>query len=56
MKINRRKLLKLYLKRINEIAELYEEKSVFSPEECVGLVAEVLEGNSDLIDFEETDW
>ena len=54
MKINRQKLLKLYLKRINEIAEACEDKSVFSPEECVGLVAEVLEGNPKLLNFEET--
>lgn len=54
MKINRKKLLKLYLKKVNEIAEACEDKSVFSPEECVGLVVEVLEGNPELLNFEET--
>lgn len=55
MKINRKKLLKLYLAKVNEIADLDEEKSIFSPEECVNIIADILEGKkqASLLDLYE---
>lgn len=47
MKINVQKLTDLYLERVNRIADDLEDKSVFSPQEVVAIVCEVLEENWD---------
>ena len=49
IKINRKKLYSLYMKEVNLIADVFEEKSHFTPEELIGIVAKVLEENPELI-------
>jgi len=49
IKINREKLFKLYMKEVNRIADIFEDKSQFTPEELIGIVAQVLEENPTLI-------
>ena len=49
IKINTEKLFKLYMKEVNRIADIFEDKSQFTPEELIGIVAQVLEENPTLI-------
>lgn len=49
MKIDRQKLFELYMQQVHEIAEACDWKTHFTAEECVDLVASVLEQNPDLI-------
>jgi hypothetical protein len=49
IKINREKLFKLYMKEVNRIADIFEDKSTFTPEELIVIVAQVLEDNPNLI-------
>ena len=49
IKINRKKLYSLYMKEVNFIADIFEEKSHFTPEELIGIVSKVLEENPELI-------
>gem|GEM_PF-6748026 len=37
------------MKEVNLIADMFEEKSHFTPEELIGIVAKVLEENPELI-------
>ncbi len=50
MKINRSQLLKEYLNKINSISDDLDWKTHFGPEEIVGIICNILEENSDLID------
>jgi hypothetical protein len=52
MKIDREKLYKLYMERVDEITEICDWKTSFGPEEIVGLISEIIENNQDLINFE----
>lgn len=49
IKVNREKLYKLYIKEVNRICDLFEDKSHFTPKELIGIVAEVMEKNPELI-------
>ena len=49
IKVNREKLYKLYIKEVNRICDLFEDKSHFTPKELIGIVSEVLEKNPELI-------
>ena len=49
IKVNREKLYKLYIKEVNRICDLFEDKSHFTPKELIGIVAEVLEKNPEVI-------
>lgn len=53
IKINREKLYSLYMKEVNRISDLLEDKSHFTPEELIGIVAGVLEANTDIIETEK---
>lgn len=50
MKINKQKLLQLYLIEIDRIGQECDWKISFSAEECVNLVVKILENNKDLIE------
>jgi hypothetical protein len=52
MKIDREKLHKLYMEKVDEITEICDWKTSFGPEEIVGLISEIIENNQDLINFE----
>ena len=49
MKIDRQRLYKLYMKQVEEISEECDWKTHFTAEECVHLVADVLEKHPDLV-------
>jgi hypothetical protein len=49
IKVNREKLYKLYIKEVNRICDLFEDKSHFTPKELIGIVSEVLEKNPEVI-------
>jgi hypothetical protein len=49
IKINRKKLFRLYMDEVERISEIFEDKSHFTPEELIGIVSEVLEQNPNLI-------
>lgn len=49
IKIDKEKLYSLYMKEINRICDLFEDKSQFSPKELIGIVSDVLEQNPELI-------
>jgi hypothetical protein len=53
IKINKKKLHSLYMKEVNRIADLFEDKSHFTPEELIDIVASVLEANTDIIKEEK---
>lgn len=40
----------MYMKEIEEICDLFEDKSHFTPEEIVGIISDILEKNPELID------
>ena len=48
MKIDRAKLLKLYLQEVDKICDECDWKTHFEPSEIIGIVANLLENNSDL--------
>lgn len=55
MKINKKELFKLYMEWVNEVAEEFEWKTHFGPEEIVYSIANILETNPQLVyDGEET--
>jgi len=49
IKINRKNLYSLYMEKVNRICDLFEDKSHFTPQELIGIVAEVLESNPEII-------
>jgi hypothetical protein len=49
IKINRKKLYDLYIKEVERISDLCEDKSRFSAEDLVGIISQVLEENIDII-------
>jgi len=49
MKINRQELLFLYMAKVSEIANKCENKSIFEPQEIVGLICDILEENNSLV-------
>jgi hypothetical protein len=49
MKINKEELYKLYMKEVEAICEVCDWKTSFSAEECVNIVAYLLEENPELI-------
>jgi len=49
IKINTQKLYKLYMAKINKIADDLPEKSTFEPREIVDIIAQIIEKNPDLI-------
>jgi hypothetical protein len=49
MKINRDELYKLYMEWVNEVADEFDWKTHFGPEEIVHSIANILETNSQLI-------
>ncbi len=53
MKIDRVKLLKLYMKEVNEICEVCDWKTDFGPPEIVGIISSLLEKHNNLINSRE---
>lgn len=53
LKINRKELLSLYLKEIDDICEQCDWKTHFEPSEIVYILVSILENNSNLIESEE---
>ena len=49
IKINKKELYSLYMEEVNRICDLFEDKSHFTPQELIGIVAEVLESNPEII-------
>jgi len=49
IKIDKEKLYELYMVEVERISEEFEDKSHFTPEELIGIVAQVLEENPKLI-------
>jgi hypothetical protein len=49
IKIDKEKLHSLYMKEVNRIADIFEDKSHFGPEELIAIVAGVLEKNPEII-------
>lgn len=49
VKIERETVFKKYMDKVNKICDDLEDKTSFSPEECVELVCQVLEENPELI-------
>jgi hypothetical protein len=49
MKINRELLFQLYMERVDEITEVCDWKTSFGPEEIVGIIASIIEDNTDVI-------
>ena len=49
MKINRDELYKLYMEWVNEVADEFDWKTHFGPEEIVHSIANILETNPQLI-------
>lgn len=47
--IDRQKLLFLYMAEVSEIANKCENKSIFQPQEIVGLICDILEENNSLV-------
>lgn len=50
MKINREKLINLYLQEIDRIIDHCESKTFFTAEECVNIVANIIEKNPELVE------
>jgi hypothetical protein len=50
MKINKDELYKLYMEKVNQIAEDCDWITSFGPEEIVNMIANILENNPQLID------
>lgn len=49
MQINREELFKLYMEKVNRIAEDCDWVTNFGPEEIVDMIANILENNPQLI-------
>lgn len=49
MKINRKKLYKLYMKWVNQVSEDIDWKTHFTPTEIVNAIVAILENNPQLI-------
>lgn len=49
MEINRDELYKLYMEKVNQIAEDCDWVTSFGPEEIVNMIANILENNPQLI-------
>ena len=49
MKINKKELYKLYMQEVEAICEVCHWKTNFSAEECVNIVAYLIEDNPELI-------
>lgn len=49
IKINKEQLYSLYMEEVHRIADLFEDKSHFTPQELIGIVSNVLEKNPELI-------
>ncbi len=49
MEINREELFKLYMEKVNRIAEDCDWVTSFGPEEIVNMIATILENNPHLI-------
>jgi len=52
MKINRKKLFKLYMKWVNQVSEDIDWKTHFTPDEIVNAIVTILENNPKLIENE----
>ena len=52
IKINRKKLYSKYMKEVNKISEICEDKSIFSPKEIVEIISYLIENNNDIYDIE----
>ena len=49
MKINKEELLELYMEWVNKVAEDFDWKTTFGPEEIVHSIANIIEKNPQLI-------
>ena len=49
MQINKEELFKLYMEKVNQIAEDCDWVTSFGPEEIVNMIANILENNPQLI-------
>ena len=49
MQINKEELFKLYMEKVNQIAEDCDWVTSFGPEEIVDMIANILENNPQLI-------
>ena len=49
MEINKEELFKLYMEKVNQIAEDCDWVTSFGPEEIVDMIANILENNPQLI-------
>lgn len=49
MIVDSEKLLKKYLEKVDEICEICDWKTSFSPKEIIGLVAEIIENDPSII-------
>ena len=49
MEINKEELFKLYMEKVNQIAEDCDWVTSFGPEEIVNMIANILENNPQLI-------
>lgn len=53
MKIDRKNLYKLYMEKVDKIAEECDWKTHFTPEEVVGLISTILEENPQIINVDK---
>jgi hypothetical protein len=51
IKINRKKLFKLYMKSVSKLCEACDWISTVTPEMVIGLVSDVIEENTELLYF-----
>lgn len=54
MEINKEQVYKLYMQKVEKIADECDWKTHFTPEECVNLVCNVLQENPSLIEYPDT--
>jgi len=52
MKVNRKKLYKLYMQWVDKVSEDIDWKTSFSPEEIVNAISSIIEKNPKLIENE----
>jgi hypothetical protein len=52
--INKELLLKLYMDRVNQIAEDLEDKTTFNPKEIIDIIGNIIEKNFDKVINEKT--
>lgn len=53
MEINKKELYTLYMEWVNKVADECDWKTSFGPEEIVNAIANILENNPNLINFEK---